>query len=121
MVWPYQIVKFFLSGDQVFYERSDSGYWKRAGTVIGLDNKQFFVRHEGIYVPTSPCLQLVSKSEKAENVGTNDVEPDFKKRTETAESEKKYETSCNTNIDNTFDGMFGVIKNARKHPTMYSI
>ena len=37
-----------------------------------------FVTHGGIYVHVSPChLQLVSESEKAENVGTNKVESDF--------------------------------------------
>ena len=47
----------------------------------------------------SPChLQLVSESEKAENVDTNEVESDFKKGTEIAEPEKKYEISCSTNI-----------------------
>ena len=47
----------------------------------------------------SPChLQLVSESEKAENVDTNEVESNFKKGTEIAEPEKKYEISCSTNI-----------------------
>ena len=60
--------------------RSDSGYWKGPGTVIGHDNKQVFVRHRGIYVCVSPChLQLVSESEKTENIGTNEVESDLKK------------------------------------------
>ena len=72
--------KVFQSGDQVFYKRSDSGYWKGPGTVIGHDNKQVFVRHRGIYVCVSPChLQLVSESEKTENIGTNEVESDLKK------------------------------------------
>ena len=66
------------SGDQVFYKRSDSGYWKGTGTVIGHGNKQVFVRHGGIYVRVSPChLQLVGESEKTENVGTNEVESYF--------------------------------------------
>ena len=48
------------------------------------------MRHGGIYVRVSPCyLQLVSESEKAENVSTNEVEPDFKKGTEIAEPQKK--------------------------------
>ena len=43
----------------------------------------------------SPChLQLVTESEKAENVGTNEVESDLKKGTEIAEPEKKDEISC---------------------------
>ena len=92
--------KVFQSGDQVFYKRSDSGCWKGPGTVIWHDNKQVFVRHGGIYVRVSPChLQLVSESEKTENVGTNEVESHFKKGTEIAESEEKGEISCNRNID----------------------
>ena len=92
--------------------RSDSGYWKGPGTVIGHDNKQVFVRHRGIYVHVSPChLQLLSESEKAENVGTKELKSDFKKGTEIAVPEKKYEISCNTNIDHTTDDMCGVIKN----------
>ena len=94
------------------YKRSDSGYWKGSGTVIGHDNKQVFVRHGGIYVRVSPChLQLVSESEKTENVGTDEVESDLKKGTEIAEPEEKDEISCNRNIDHTFDDMLGVIKN----------
>ena len=93
------------------YFISDSGYWKGPGTVIGHDNKQVFVRHRGVYVRVSPChLQLVSESEKAENVGTNEVESDFQKGTKIAEPEKKDEISYNTNIDHTIDDMFGVIK-----------
>ena len=70
------------------------------------------MRHGGIYVHVSPChLQLVSESEKTENVGTNEVESDFKKGTEIAEPEKSDEISCNRNIDHTFDDMLGVIKN----------
>ena len=30
----------FQSGDQVFYKRSDSGYWKGPGTVIGQQQRQ---------------------------------------------------------------------------------
>ena len=69
------------------------------------------MRHRGIYVCVSPChLQLISESEKEENVGT-EVESDFKKGTEIAEPRKKNEISCNKNIDHTIDDMFGVIKN----------
>ena len=76
------------------YKKSDSGYWKGAGTVIGHDKKQFFW-DRGIYVCVSPChLQWVTESEKAENVGTNEVESDLKKGTEIAEPEKKDEISC---------------------------
>ena len=104
--------KVFQSGDQVFYKRSDSGYWKGSGTVIGHDSKQVFVRHGGIYVRVSPChLQLVRESEKTENVGTDEVESDLKKGTEIVEPEEKDEISCNRNIDHTFDDMLGVIKN----------
>ena len=56
-------------------------------------------------------LQLVSESEKTENIGTNEVESDLEKGTEIAEPEKKDEISCNSNIDHTFDDMLGVIKN----------
>ena len=60
----------------------------------------------------SPChLQLVSESEKAEDVGANKLESELKKGTEIAEPEKKDEISCNTNIDHTIDDIFGVIKN----------
>ena len=70
------------------------------------------MRHGGIYVCVSPChLQLVSESEKTENVSTNEVESDLKKETEIAEPEKKNEISCNRNIHHTFDDMLGVIKN----------
>ena len=41
--------KVFQRDDQLFYKRSDSGYWKGPGTVIGHDNKQVLVRH-GLYM-----------------------------------------------------------------------
>ena len=41
--------KVFQSCDQVFCKRSDSGYWKGPGTVIGHDDKQVLVRH-GLYM-----------------------------------------------------------------------
>ena len=70
------------------------------------------MRHGGIYVRVSSChLQLVRESEKTENVGTNEVESDFKKGMEIVEPQKKDEISCNRNIDHTFDDMLGVIKN----------
>ena len=32
----------FQIGDQVLYNKSDSGYWKGPGTIIRHDKKQFF-------------------------------------------------------------------------------
>ena len=59
----------FQSCDKLFYKRSDSGYWKEAGTAIRHVNK---VRHGRVHVLVNPHhLELVSESEKAENVGTN--------------------------------------------------
>ena len=73
--------KVFQSGGQVFYKRSDSGYWKGPGIVFGHDNKQVFVRQGGIYVRVSPYhLQLAIESAKAENVDINEVESDFKQQ-----------------------------------------
>ena len=60
----------FHSGDQVYYKKKDSGYWKGPGTVIGYDNKQIFIRHGGSIYRVSPCnLQLVKidKSKDHEN------------------------------------------------------
>ena len=37
----------YQTGDQVYYKKKDSSYWKGPGTVIGYDNKQVFVRHRG--------------------------------------------------------------------------
>ena len=75
------------------------------------------MRNGGIYARVSLCyLQLVSESEKAENGGTNKVEPDLKKRVEIAEPEKKDEISSNTNIDHIIDDMFAVIKNTSNEP-----
>ena len=109
--------KVFQSDDQLFYKRSDSGYWKAPGTVTGNDYKHVFVRHGGIYVRMSSChLQQVSESEKTENNGTNEVESDLKKGMEIAEPEKKDKISCNRNIDHTFDDMLGLIKNGSNKP-----
>ena len=58
-------------GDQAFYKKNESGYWKGPGTVIEHDHEHIFVRHRGIYVHVNLChLQLVSDSQKTENVST---------------------------------------------------
>ena len=96
----------FQSCDKLFYNRSDSDYWKEAGTAISHANK---VRHGRVYVLVNPHqMELLSESEKAENVGTNEVETNFQKSTEIAEP--KIKISSNTNINHTIDEMFGIIK-----------
>ena len=56
---------FYRNGDQVYYKKNDSQYWKGPATVIGIDNKQVFIRHGGIYVRVNTCnLQLVNDSVK---------------------------------------------------------
>ena len=55
----------YQNGDQVYYKKNDSQYWKGPATVIGIDNKQVFIRHGGIYVRVNTCnLQLVNDSVK---------------------------------------------------------
>ena len=72
------------------------------------------MRHRGIYACVSRRhLQLVSESEKAANVGTNEVEPDFEKGMEIAEPEKKKIKLVVTQIQITLlMTRFGVIRNA---------
>ena len=51
----------YQNGEQVCYKKNDSQYWKGPEMVIGIGDKQVFVRHEGIYVRLNPCnLQLVN-------------------------------------------------------------
>ena len=58
----------YQTGDQVYYKKKDSSYWKGPGTVTGYDNKQVFVRHGGSINQVSPCnLQLINKPEGNEN------------------------------------------------------
>ena len=45
----------YLTGDQVFYKKDDSQYWKGPGRVIRYDNKHVFVRHGGTYLRVNPC------------------------------------------------------------------
>ena len=40
----------YQAGDQAYYKKNNSSYWKGPGTVIGYDNKQVFVKHGGIYI-----------------------------------------------------------------------
>ena len=55
----------YQTGDQVYYKKKDSSYWKGPGMVIGYYNKQVFVRHGGTYIRVSPCnLELVNKAEE---------------------------------------------------------
>ena len=61
----------YQTGDQVYYKKKDSGYWKGSGTIVGYDNEQVFVRHGGTYNQVSPSnLQLVIKVE--ENLNNSD-------------------------------------------------
>ena len=56
------------TGDQVYYKKKDSSYWKGPGTITRYDNKQVFVRHGGSINRVSPCnLQLINKPEGNEN------------------------------------------------------
>ena len=74
----------YQNGDQVCYKKSDCRSWKDPATVIGIDNKQVFVRHEVIYVRVNPCnLQLVNdpvKDHKGKTVDNDsqDVQNDSK-------------------------------------------
>ena len=81
----------YQTGDQVYYKKDDSQYWKGQGTVIGYDNKQVFARHGGTYLRVNPrnlkhvkeTKEKVSQSEvvdnanNTENKENNDSEHDF--------------------------------------------
>ena len=55
----------YQNGDQVYYKKNDSQYWEGPATVVGIDNKQVFIKHGGIYVRVNACnLQLVNDSVK---------------------------------------------------------
>ena len=45
----------YQTGDQIYYKKDDSQYWKGPGRVTGYDNKQVFVRHGGAYLRVNPC------------------------------------------------------------------
>ena len=70
----------YQTGDQVYYKKDDSQYWKGPETVIRYDNKQAFVRHVGTYLRVDPCnLQLVKESKEGGNqsevvVNANNIE-----------------------------------------------
>ena len=57
----------YQTGDQVYYKKGDSRYWKGQGTVIGYDDKQVFVRHGGSYLRINPCnLQQIKNAKKVQ-------------------------------------------------------
>ena len=54
----------YQAGNQIYYKKDDSQYWKGPGTVIGYD-KQVFVRHGGTYLRVNPCnLQHVKRNQR---------------------------------------------------------
>ena len=58
----------YQTGDQVYYKKKDSSYWKGPGAVIGHDNRQVFFRHGRSINRVNPCnLQLMNKPEGNEN------------------------------------------------------
>ena len=55
----------YQTGDQVYYKKDDSRYWKGPGAVIGYDNKQVFIRQGGAYLKVNPRnLQHVKESKE---------------------------------------------------------
>ena len=48
--------------DLVYYQRKGSEKWKGPGKIIGKENKQLLVKHDGYYIQANPCsLQLIHK------------------------------------------------------------
>ena len=63
----------YQNGDQVYYKKNDSQYWKGPATGIGIDNKLIFTRHKGRYIRVNPCnLQLTNDPVKDHNGETVD-------------------------------------------------
>ena len=46
----------YKSGDTVYCCKKDCSYWKGPGKVIGMENKQVFVRHGGTYWRVHPLM-----------------------------------------------------------------
>ena len=62
----------YKSGDTVYYRKNDCSYWKEPGKVIGMGNKQVFVRHGGTYLRVHPCnLRLVKDYENEGKIDNN--------------------------------------------------
>ena len=57
-------------GDQVYYKRSDSKWWRGPGTVIGKENKHIFVKHVGTYLRVNPC-HVRAVRDKGKPLNTN--------------------------------------------------
>ena len=83
----------YQNGNQVHNKKNGSQYGKGPATVIGIGNKQVFVKHGGIYIRVNPCnLQLVNgpvKDHKGETVDNNSQD---------VQSNSKENQNINTNM-----------------------
>ena len=62
----------FETGDHVYYKRQDQDRWHGPGVVIGVENKQVFVKHGGEYYRVNPChLRLLETNGQIDDEETN--------------------------------------------------
>ena len=112
----------YQTGDQVYYKKKDSGYWKGPGTVIRYDNKQVFIRHGGSIYRVSPCdLQLVNDS--GDNLKKSDGrENSINMQVSQGEHrEDKNEEENQVNEDSDIDDFIADFQKGRKETSQESV
>ena len=67
---------YLANGDNVYYRRNASDEWRGPGVIIGMDNKQFIVRHGGqiVRVHAARLVGALSENSDVENVNHEEVE-----------------------------------------------
>lgn len=70
------------NGDNVYYKRNASDEWCGPGVIIGIDNKQFIVRHGGHIVRVHAARLVGAPSENSDvvNVNQDEVEKETRDR-----------------------------------------
>ena len=71
----------YQPGDFLYFKRNDSNQWKGPETVLGRENKQVLVKHDGVYIRIHACRllhaqnsQMTSTEENIESKNSGNVE-----------------------------------------------
>ena len=71
----------YQPGDFLYFKRNDSNQWKGPETVLGRENKQVLVKHDGVYIRIHGCRlvhaqnsQMTSTEENIESKNSGNVE-----------------------------------------------
>ena len=61
----------YQPGDFLYFKRNDSNLWKGPETVLGRENKQILVKHDGVYIRIHACRLLHAQNSQMTSTEEN--------------------------------------------------